>query len=195
MSTCVDYCLLLVFLTHFSILPYKTAEALTDYSQVSSLLPVTFPAGGSYTVRYLAEDGADNTTCLESQPFPPPDNSDIIIYCRTLRYALFGHHYYENNQSVSNLIVLVWPGQYPYGTESIALKDFTNLVISKVPNSVGEVVFYCQKNLELGYNNLYIRSSSYVAVNDVVFERCGPLSPGMGTRSVEWLTVSNCIAR
>ncbi len=195
MSSALHYCCLVVLLL---LAPQmQRTEGLSDYSTVSSLLPDNFPTGGNYTVRYVSERGTDNSTCLESQPYPLTSEPNVVVvtYCQTLRYALFGHNEYQNDVAVSNLIVLLEPGSYPYGNVSIVLMNFTNLVISKVPNSTGEAVLFCQEYLERNFNNIYITYSNYVAINDVVVERCGPLTPGMGVLSVNWLTVSNCIAR
>ncbi len=181
-------CLILVLL---SIAPLR-AQGESEYQAVVSLLPDNFPEGDNYTVRYVSEQGTDNSTCLESQPYP---RTAEVTYCKTLRYALFGDYNYTNNKRINNLIVLLEPGKFFYGNESIVLNDFTNLVISKIPDTVGEVILSCQEHLEQSYNNIYITYSSYVAVNEVVFEECGPLSPGMGIRDVNWLTVSNSIAR
>ena len=172
-----------------------TAQANSP-EEIASLIPSAFIDQNimNYKIRYVSEDGNDTDSCLGNQLPSGADSSDPISYCRTLRYALFGNHEYRG-ENISNLMVLMQPGNYPYGNVSIYLEDFTNLVISKAPGTVGEVVLYCQEYLVHHYNNLYFTYSSYVAINEVVFERCGPLSPGMGVFEVTMFYVTNCIAR
>ena len=175
--------------------------ALTDVLDSSEeLFPNSFSWPdreiSNYTIRYLSTGGVDRPDCLLNQPYPliQSNSSSIVSECGTLRYALTGGHEY-NTSDMNNIIVLIQPGEYTYGNMSIVMHNFRNIVIKKVPNVKGEVILYCKEKLENGFNNLYVTVSSYIFIEGVVFEQCGPLTPGLSIRKVNHLVVSNCISR
>lgn len=197
----------LTFLVFTLLLDKNNQHAASAQSGLSDLGQELFPDSFSwpdrniinYTIRYLSTDGVDKPDCLLNQPYPPSQSnaslsSGVGNHCGTLRYALTGRHVY-NTSNMNNIIVLVQPGEYPYGNVSIVLHNFHNIVIKKVPNTEGEVIFYCVEKLEDGFNNLYVTVSKYISIEGIIFEDCGPLSPGLGIARVEHLVVSNCISR
>jgi hypothetical protein len=143
----------------------------------------------------------------------PPDRIAAASHCRSIGYSLlenctglyvidtelpFVYDYPNCTPEVtSNLIVLFYPETYGYHDDlSVILINYTNLVIRKVPvcedSPSAEVVFSCTRFTDNLYNNLYIISVVNLAVNGVVFSRCGPYSPGAAMIDATNVTFTDC---
>ena len=140
-----------------------------------------------YRVRYLHPDGQDTEECLQNQPYPPPHDFEScpktvdssIRYCRTLNHSTSGVK--------SNLIVLVYPGDYRYATD---LDGYKNLVIRKFPGCSEDekANFTCSSSDE----NLRIRNTINLSINGIVFAKCD--TPAV-IRNVTNAIVTNCVFR
>ena len=177
----------------YSVLCVILATLALVSTQHEQLIPQEFPQSPDqqYDIRYLAIGGSDSDDCLSSQPYP---YNLSVVPCGTLRYALTGG-YLLTTENKSNVILLVLPGEYVYGNISIILHNFRNIIVKKLPGSEGEVIFYCQQYLMDSFNNFYITSSDYIALQELTFTMCGPLSPGMATNEVNHLLIMNCVYR
>lgn len=177
--------------------------------------PESFPDQdiSQYTVRYVSPNGQDTEGCLQSQPYPPPsvgcqspDSAEsAVMPCRSIGYSLLercaGLDYMITDctaEITSNLITLFYPGTYGYYDNlSVVLQNYSNLVIGKVPScktSQEEVVFSCNRytDEEGLYNNLYFISAVNLAMDGIVFSRCGPYSPGAAMLNTTNATITNC---
>ena len=184
----------------FILLSFATALHVYAQTSTSSLVDLDpkFPGStiADYTLRYLSTNGNDNEECLQSQSFPPVSDhgENRSSTCGTLRYAITGSHN-VSSFNVSNVVLLIWPGQYGYGKLGVSMTNFINIVVRKVPGSEGEVVLQCDEYLNNVYNNLYFFESSYVLLKELVFTKCGPLSPGMATYRTQNIRIEKCIYR
>ena len=171
--------------------------AQTSTSSLADLDP-KFPGSTitDYTLRYLSTNGNDTEECLQSQSFPPVSGhgENRSLACGTLRYAITGSHSFRSFD-VSNIVLLIWPGQYEYGNVTVYMTNFTNIVVRKVPGSKEEVVLQCENYLSDAYNNFYFVYSSYVLLKELVFTKCGPLSPGMAMKGTRHVRIEKCIYR
>lgn len=155
----------------------------------------------AYTIRYLSEDGNDTEACLSStmihaeEGYQASANSTVVHYCRTLTYALTGGHYYRSTMNMSNLIVLIHPGAYPMGKRGIEIFHYQNIILSKMPNTLREVVVRCDEFIEEGFNNLFIKYGSNIVLNEIVFTECGPHASPVRLQNTLNATISTCIFR
>ena len=93
------------------------------------------------------------------------------------------------------MIVLVLPGVYPIGENGTSIIKYENIILSKMPDTPGEVVFKCNEYLEVGFNNLYINYTRNVVLNGIVFTECGPRTSSVNIQKAANVTVSKCIFR
>lgn len=177
------------------------------YLTVSVLFVYLVPFGGAsiipegfvyrnlsqYTVRYLSETGRDTNSCLANQDYPATADT-IIEYCRTLQFALTGSYKFFS-ENISRVVVLVRSGNYTFGATGTKVYHSNHVVLSRLPGDEEEVVLSCSSYDEREYNNLYYYNSSYIALNDVVFTRCGQQSTPLATLSVRKLVVSKTTFR
>ena len=177
--------------------------------------PESFPDTNisQYTVRYVSTYGQDTEECLQNQPYPPPpsfsgdcqqppDPESAISHCRTIGYSVLenctGMNYTNCTAGVtSNLIVMFYPGAYFYYDDlsvdlSVIVQNYTNLMIRKVPSCLDEVVFSCTRFTNSVYNNLYFIAVINLAIDGIVFSRCGPYSPGAAMNITINATFTNC---
>lgn len=145
----------------------------------------------AYTIRYLSEDGNDTEACLSQDHQANSTANSAVQYCGSLVYSLTGG---KNSQS-SNLIVLVVPGIYPMGKNGTKIIDHQNIILSKMPDTSGEVVFKCNEYLEEGFNNLFIRNTNNIVLNEIVFTECGPLTSPVNIQNTNNIIVSKCTFR
>ena len=159
------------------------------------LIPTTFPLQNpsSYTIRYLSMSGNDTEKCLETQPFPYKETDSEP--CGSLRYALTDKHYDLMSYNQSNLIVLILPGRYGYGNVTIWMNYYENIVVRKLPDAEGEVVFHCSEYLNSSYNNLYFVFSRYLYFRELVFTECGPWSHAMSSLAAAHMVIEDCVYR
>lgn len=176
------------------------------------ILPESFPDQdiSQYTVRYVSPNGQDTEECLQSQPYPPPSEGcqppsteSGVTPCRSIGYSLLercdGVNYFVTNctaQVTRNLITFFYPGTYGYYDNlSVVLFDYNNVMIRKVPSchtSQDEVEFSCNVFTEKLYNNLYFSNVTNLAMDGIVFSRCGPYSPGAAMINTTNATITNC---
>ena len=148
-----------------------------------------------YTVRYLSEDGNDTESCLSDQGYSrSPLNSATIEYCGSLIYALTGD-YKNESSNITNLVVIIRPGQYTIGDRGIKIDRYENIFLTKMPGTVGEVVFKCFKYLEEDFNNLYVVRGVNISLNGIVFTECGSYDSPVRLQHTLNFTISNCIFR
>ena len=155
------------------------------------LLVLALLVGGSkltsqdpvYTVIHLdSRGGNDSSACLHSPTQP----------CKTLDYAM-------TTSTAVSLHLRVHPGMYSYG-EGLELKTGPgeanyNLLIEKISDEPGEAIFHCSSFSNDTFNNLAILGSENVTVIGITFERCGSISAGIYTESVEYVTLRECTFR
>ena len=152
----------------------------------------------AYTIRYLSEGGRDTEACL-SGPTNAQDhqvNASTVQYCGSLLYSLTGgnNSLFAGNDSIS-LIVLVLPGTYLMGERGVKIINHLDIILSKMPESSGEVVFKCNEFNEVDYNNLYFYYTRNVVLNGIVFTECGPYISPVNIQEAVNVTVSNCVFR
>lgn len=148
-----------------------------------------------YTIRYLSKDGNDTESCLSDQGYyTSPLNSATVEYCRSLIYALTGD-YRNESSSITNLVVIIRPGQYNIGEQGIKIDRYKNIFLTKMPGTVGEVVFKCFKYLEEDFNNLYVVRSVNISMNGIVFTECGSYDSPVRLQHTLNVTISNCTFR
>lgn len=161
----------------------------------SQFIPPDFPNQNisDYSLRYLSVNGTDAPGCLQSQPYPYSDDAEP---CGTLRYALTGGYRHITDNG-SNIILLVLPGRYAHGNVTIWMNNYRNIVVRKIPgfDLDDEVVFYCERFLQDDFNNFYFTRSEHIVLQELVFTKCGPRSPGMATKQVSNLLITNCVYR
>lgn len=163
-----------------------------------------------YRVRYVSVYGQDSKECLRNQPYPPPSSSSdcqqppdpesAITHCKTIGYSLLedcaGLDYTNSNctaEVTSNLIIMFYPGTYVYYDDlSVVIQNYTNLMIRRVPLCLDEVVFSCTRFTNSTYNNLYFISVINLAMDGIVFSRCGPYSPGAAMYNTINATFTSC---
>jgi len=146
-----------------------------------SFFLATLMTAESSTLRYLHHTSGNNTAeCLSVNPHPSQA-------CRTLGYALAGN--------ISDLMLLIWPGTYVYTEQHIDIRHQQNLVIQKVPGSEGKVIFQCRAYDEQSYNNLALFTVQNVTISGIIFEQCGPMSPGIFVNDSKEILVSKCTFR
>ena len=174
----------IVMMLHVSSQPESISDLDTDRDSVHA----------DYTIRYLSLDGSDTEDCLKNQTYPPPSSGNRYEACGSLRYAVTGSQAFRSF-NVSNVMVLIWPGEYGYGNVTMYMTNFTNIVVSKMPGSKGEVVLHCDDHLSSDYNNIYFTYSSYILLKELVFTGCGSLSPGMAATRVDHICIEGCIFR
>ena len=146
-----------------------------------------------YTIRYLSERGSDGDSCLENQGYPATPNS-TIEYCKTFQFALTGSYNFST-ENINRVIVLVRSGSYTFGPTGTRIYHSNHVIVSRLPGEEEEVKLSCNSLDELNYNNLYYYNSSYIALNGVVFTRCGQQSTALATLSVRNLVVANTTFR
>lgn len=152
----------------------------------------------AYTIRYLSMDGKDTEVCL-SNPANVHDlyqvNASTVQYCRSLLYALTGgNSSLPGNDSIS-LIILVLPGTYLLGERGVTILDYGDVILSKMPNTSGEVVFTCNEFNKVEFNNLYFNYTRNVVLNELVFTECGPHISPVNIQEAVNVTVSYCVFR
>ena len=146
-----------------------------------------------YTVRYLSEDGNDTKSCLSDQGYSTL-NSSTVEYCGSLIYTLTGD-YKNSSSNVINLVVVIRPGQYTIGDHGIKIDRYENIFLTKMPGTVGEVVFKCFQYLEEGFNNLYVVRGVNISLNGIVFTECGSFDSPVRLQHTLNVTISNCTFR
>ena len=209
----MDYCLVLFLLSN-----WWSAAALEG----SSFFPDGFSGAdfSQYTVRYVSNSssGQDTEACLQSQPLPLPLPQGYegcmtvesytaavpgVVPCRSIGYSLLEEcnllDYRDCVANVTtNLLILVYPGVYNYGANySVTVNNYSNLVIRRLPvcEQDGEAELSCTRFIDTLYNNLFIRYSNNLAIDGIVFSRCGSKSPGAAMSNVHNATITNCIFR
>lgn len=148
----------------------------------------------AYTVRYLSIDGKDTEACLSSPVYTQVNASianNTVQYCGSLIYSVTG----GNSSQSTNLIVFVLPGIYQIGVNGTNIIGYHNIILSKMPDTSGEVVFRCNEFLEMGFNNLFIKHTSNIVLNEIVFTDCGPYTSPVDIRNTNNITVSKCTFR
>ena len=167
------------------------------------LIPENFTTKdiSAYTIRYLSEDGNDTESCLSGPVYAQNHqantsiaNDTVKYFCRSLVYALTGGHYFRF-RNVSNLIVLILPGIYSMGERGIEIFDYRNIILSKMSDTSGEVVVKCDEFIEVGFNNLFIKYTSNLVLNEIVFTECGPHASPVRLQNTVNATVSKCTFR
>ncbi len=148
-----------------------------------------------YTVRYLSEDGNDTKSCLSDQGYSrSPLNNATVEYCGSLIYTLTGD-YKNESSNITNLVVIIQPGQYTIGDQGIKIIRYKNIFLTKMPDTVGEVVFKCFQFLEDDFNNLYIVRGVNISLNGIVFTECGSFDSPVRLQHTLNVTISNCTFR
>lgn len=206
MNWCFRFAALLLLLLS----PTLHGHWRTAATSGSVLFPENFPDKNisHYTVRYVSPNGQDSEECLLNQPYPPPsgceppDSSSTATHCESIGYSLLercaGLNYTDcTAQVTSNLIILFYPGSYGYYDKlSVVLQNYTNLMIRRIPSCEttpnDEVIFSCNNYTKDFYNNLYFISAVNLAMDGIVFSRCGPYSPGAGMINTTNATITNC---
>ena len=146
-----------------------------------------------YTVRYLSGDGNDTESCLSDQGYTPLNNT-IVEYCGSLIYALTGD-YKNESSNVANLVVVILPGQYTIGDHGIKIDRYENIFLTKMPGTVGEVVFRCFQFLSEDFNNLYVVRGINISLNSIVFTECGSYDSPVRLQHSLNVSISNCTFR
>lgn len=146
-----------------------------------------------YTVRYLSEDGNDTESCLSDQGYTPLNNT-IVEYCGSLIYALTSD-YNNESSNVTNLVLVILPGQYTIGEQGIKIDRYENIFLTKMPGTVGEVVFRCFQFLPEDFNNLYVVRGVNISLNSIVFTECGSFDSPVRFQHSLNVTISNCTFR
>lgn len=203
MGWCLKVTALLLFL---ATLRHRRIAAAAGF------FPENFPDTdiSQYTVRYVSPNGQDTEDCLQNQPYPPPsdggcqqpvDPASEASHCGSIGYSLLenctGTNYTNCTAKItSNLIILFYPGSYGYYDDlSIVVENYSNLMIKKVPSCISnqeEVVFSCNSYRNDLFNNLYFVSAVNLAMDGIVFSRCGPFSPGAAMYNTTNTTITNC---
>lgn len=167
---------------------FYIAGAVALVQTQDDLIPPNFPVIDNYTIRYLSENGSDTMDCLVNQSLHC--ESDQVQPCRSLGHALTG-----GKGEIKDLILLVYPGSYNYGAVSVVLSFAYNVVIRRIPESDGDVIFRCKQNLEDSFNNFYIANSTNIALERITFAGCGSYSSGIGIFNVTNIVITDCIFR
>ena len=156
----------------------------------SEIIPEMFPVRdmSQYTIRYLFESGNDTASCLSNQTYPmnPDSNTTQYCACGSLIYALTGGR---------NLIVLILPGSYSMGERGIVIYNYQNTIMSKMPDTSGEVIVTCDRYLEDNFNNLFVVNATNFALNGIVFTGCGSYSTPIRLEVSFNAVISNCTFR
>ena len=148
-----------------------------------------------YTIRYLSERGSDTSSCLSNQTYPmDPQQENTTQHCKSLIYALSGGTNYRSD-NVRNLIVLILPGIYSMGERGIAIFYYQNIVLSKLPDSSGEVIIRCDRYLEDNFNNFYVVHAINFSLDGLVFTGCGSYSTPIRLEDSQNAVISNCTFR
>ena len=146
-----------------------------------SFFLATLMTAESSTLRYLHQtSGNDSAECLSVNPYPSQA-------CRTLGYALAGN--------ITDLMLLIWPGTYEYTERQIGIRHHQNVLIQKMPESEGKVIFQCRAYSEDSSNNLAFFAVENITISGITFEQCGPLSPGISADNSTNILVSKCTFR
>ena len=132
--------------------------------------------------RYLSKNGTDNDDCLNDSTGQYP--------CLTLSHALV-----NRDTSGLSLQLLVYPGEYDYGSVGIRVRNFVNLSISKVSQSNGSVIFRCESFNDTEYNDLAIVDGQSFTVSGIIFQECGARGAALFISRTEDVVVSNCTFR
>lgn len=154
----------------------------------SEIIPEAFPVRdmSQYTIRYLSESGSDTASCLSNQTYPMNPDSNTTQYCGSLIYALTGGR---------NLIVFILPGSYSMGERGIAIYNYQNIIMSKMPDTSEEVIVRCDRYLEDKFNNLFVMNATNFALNGIIFTGCGSYSTPIRLEESLNAVVSNCTFR
>lgn len=162
----------------------------------TDIIPERFPTRdlADYTVRYLSECGNDTESCLSGQLYPPSPQDGDSQHCRSLIFALTGGGSFQSRDK-SNVIVLILPGSYPMGERGIEIFDYRNIILSKMPGTVGEVVVKCSRMHEDNYNNFFIVRALNFALTGIVFTECGSYSTPVRLEESSNAVITNCTFR
>lgn len=163
----------------------------------SEIIPEVFPVRdmSQYTIRYLSESGNDTASCLSNQTYPvDPQQDNTIQQCGSLIYALSGGTSFRS-YNVRNLIVFILPGSYSMGERGIEIYNYQNIVLSKMPDTSGEVIIRCGGYLEDNFNNFYVVNATNFALNGLVYTGCGSYSTPIRIDASLNAVTSNCIFR
>jgi hypothetical protein len=174
-----------------AILAYSAPASPTTGSEI---IPEVFPVRNmsQYKIRYLSESGSDTASCLSNQTYPVgPQLSNTTQRCGSLIYALSGGTNYRS----SNVIVFVLPGSYSMGERGIVIYNYQNIVLSKLPDTSGEVIIRCDRYLEDKFNNFYIVRAVNFALDGLVFTGCGSYSTPIRLEDSLNAVISNCTFR
>lgn len=170
--------------------------ALVWWTKGAIFIPDSFATKdlSAYTIRYLSEDGNDTEACLSSPIHTEGHQASAngtVYYCRSLIYTLTGFQ----SRNVSNLIVLILPGSYSMEERGVEIYNYQNTILSKMPDTSGEVIIRCDRYLEDNFNNFYVVNAINFALNDVVFTGCGSYSTSVRLQSTINAVISNCTFR
>ena len=168
--------------------------AIMPLNRGADIIPDSFPARdlSSYTVRYLSESGNDTESCLSGQSYPLTNATTRC--CRSFGYSLTGGHYFRSSNK-SNVIILIFPGNYTMGKRGVEIFDYYNVILSKMPDTVGEVVIKCNEYFEDDYNNLFVADGVNFALSGLVFTECGSYSTPVRLQNTLNAVISNSIFR
>ncbi len=161
------------------------------------IIPEVFPVRNmsQYKIRYLSESGSDTASCLSNQTYPVgPRQDNAAQYCGSLIYTLSGGTSYRSN-NVNNLIVFILPGSYSMGERGIEIYNYQNIVLSKLPDSSGEVIIRCDRYLEDNFNNFYVARTVNFALDGLIFTGCGSYSTPIRLEDSLNAVISNCTFR
>ena len=148
-----------------------------------------------YTIRYLSESGNDTASCLSNRTYPVDlQQENTTQHCGSLIYALSGGTNYRSC-NVRNLILFVLPGIYSMGERGIEIFNYRNIVLSKLPDTSGEVIIRCDRYLEDNFNNFYVVNAVNFALEGLVFTSCGSYSTPIRLEDSLNAVISNCTFR
>ncbi len=167
---------------------------------IRDLIPPSFPNQdpSDFALRYVSQsEGVDSISCLLNQSI-----SGTRQACQSLVFALTNITISEsvvlfsaNATDISNLIVLISPGEYDYSEGGINVFNASNLIIAKDPSADGEVVFRCLKLVNTVFNNLFFKFVDHLAIAGISGSGCGVLGTNMAFIDVTDLSVVNCTFR
>ena len=147
-----------------------------------------------YTIRYLSQtpSSADSEACLQPQTPQPEANNASLQSCSTIRYSLSGGNRTGRTFfNTSYLILIVSQGRYSYN-KTIVLRYFSNIIIAMNPLEKGKAVFVCASKTYRSFNNLYFEEAENIALLDITFSNCGPVSTGISIINTNNIVIDGC---
>ena len=176
--------------------------AMVWWTEGAALIPAMIPESfttkdlSAFTIRYLSMDGRDTDACLSSDQNLQVNTTIInntIQSCGSLSYALTGGN--STPLENLNLMVLALPGVYLLGNRGVNILHYQDIILSKMPDTSGEVIFKCNEFLEAQYNNLYFFHTTNVTLNEIVFTACGSFISPVNIQQAANVNISKCVFR